>query len=143
MVYDSSKMLMYCLQGITDRAEIKRITSMFKDKRRSKDVDGTRRINKFNGRVSIRHNGKWIPEHRFIWEQAHGPIPRGNIVIPKNGITGDNRLENLISMPRNQYNSFAPPESELAQKRIRELEKIVKEQDELIAEYEKIICSKT
>jgi HNH endonuclease len=34
-------------------------------------------------------------EHRYVWEQAHGPIPAGYHVHHKNGHKTDNRLENL------------------------------------------------
>lgn len=34
-------------------------------------------------------------EHRWVWEQAHGPIPRGAMIHHINGIKTDNRIENL------------------------------------------------
>jgi hypothetical protein len=39
--------------------------------------------------------GKWRELHRHLWEQAHGPIPRGHLVVFRNGNTLDCRLENL------------------------------------------------
>jgi len=40
-------------------------------------------------------NGRCIDEHRYVWEQAHGPIPAGFEIHHKNEDRGDNRLENL------------------------------------------------
>jgi hypothetical protein len=39
---------------------------------------------------------KAIPKHRYLWEQAHGTIPKGYNVIFKNGNTLDCCLENLV-----------------------------------------------
>lgn len=50
----------------------------------------------FNIRLSL---GKWVPLHRYIWEQVYGPIPKGFIVAFKNGYT-DCRIENLELMSR-------------------------------------------
>jgi hypothetical protein len=36
-----------------------------------------------------------VYEHRWVWEQAHGPIPTGYHVHHLNEIKDDNRLENL------------------------------------------------
>lgn len=44
---------------------------------------------------AIRVNGKKMDEHRFVWEQAYGPIPPNHVVHHKNGNKSDNRLENL------------------------------------------------
>ena len=38
---------------------------------------------------------KAIPKHRYLWEQAHGTIPKGYNIIFKNGNTLDCCLENL------------------------------------------------
>lgn len=38
---------------------------------------------------------KWMLEHRFVWECAHGPLPDGATIHHKNGNRLDNRLENL------------------------------------------------
>lgn len=37
-------------------------------------------------------------EHRVVWEEAHGPIPKGYHVHHRNGDITDNRLENLELM---------------------------------------------
>jgi hypothetical protein len=36
-----------------------------------------------------------VLEHRYVWEQAHGPLPDGATLHHKNGNRLDNRLENL------------------------------------------------
>lgn len=39
--------------------------------------------------------GERVLEHRWLWEQANGPIPPGAIIHHRNEIKTDNRLENL------------------------------------------------
>jgi hypothetical protein len=66
-------------------------------------------------------------EHRRIWAERHGPIPKGWVVHHLNGQKGDNRLENLAALPR-----MAPPERIVPpyRERIRKLEKLLKQQEE-------------
>ena len=40
-------------------------------------------------------NGKCCYTHRYVWEQAHGPIPDGKYIDHINNDKLDNRLENL------------------------------------------------
>ena len=47
----------------------------------------------------------YIPEHRFVWQNAHGKLPSGYVVHHINGKKSDNRLENLVALPRNKHNS--------------------------------------
>jgi hypothetical protein len=42
----------------------------------------------------------WVQKHRIIWEQAHGPIPPGGIVMFLNGNRRDFRPENLHLVSR-------------------------------------------
>ena len=39
-------------------------------------------------------------ERRRVWQEAHGPIPKGWLVHSLNGDKGDLRLENLAAVPR-------------------------------------------
>ncbi len=44
-----------------------------------------------------------VYEHRWIWEQANEPIPKGWIIHHKNGNKQDNRLENLECMSEKKH----------------------------------------
>lgn len=48
-------------------------------------------------RVSLAH---WEPLHRLIWEQAHGPIPAGMIVVFRDGDASNVTLDNLEIISR-------------------------------------------
>ncbi len=67
----------------------------------------------------------YILEHRYIWEQAFGPIPKGIILHHLNGDKTDNRLENLCALHRNEHNPKLILEP--FRKRINELETQVKQ----------------
>ncbi len=58
-------------------------------------------------------------EHRMVWEEAHGPLPKGHIIHHLNGIKSDNRLENLAAMSRADHHI---KHSEPYEERIRQLE---------------------
>ncbi len=45
-----------------------------------------------------------IPMHRLVWELHYGKLPPGYIVHHINGDRGDNRIENLIGIPRTKHN---------------------------------------
>jgi len=38
---------------------------------------------------------RWKLVHRILWEEHHGPIPKGHVVVFKNGNKQDLRIENL------------------------------------------------
>ncbi len=46
-------------------------------------------------RVKTERGWHWALEHRLIWEDAYGAIPKGCPIHHRNGIKTDNRLENL------------------------------------------------
>ena len=90
------------------------------------------------GYTRIYIDGKWILEHRYIWEQANGPLPHGWIVHHLNGIKTDNRIENLLGMPRTEHGTIYLLQAKDNQ--ILELENKVNELNELINAYEKCFC---
>jgi len=67
-------------------------------------------------------------ERRRVWQEAHGLIPKGWLIHSLNGNKGDVQKENLAAIPRypaHQGQITAPYVA-----RIRELEKLLKEQKE-------------
>ena len=42
----------------------------------------------------------WKSAHSLLWEQHHGPIPKGHLVVFRNGNRGDIRIENLELITR-------------------------------------------
>lgn len=82
---------------------------------------------KANGYVYIRV--KRIPrgagqgykaEHHLVWEALNGQLPKNWIIHHLNGIRHDNRIENLMAMPRKSHSPRLIVEP--YQRRIRELE---------------------
>ena len=53
----------------------------------------------------IRSGGKYVAEHRYVWEQANGPLPTGGIIHHRNGVKDDNRLENLELTTRAKHHT--------------------------------------
>jgi len=73
-----------------------------------------------DGYIEVRIDGKQCPEHRVVWEKAHGVIPKGWVIHHLNGKRDDNRLENLCALQRKRH---SPTEIiKPHQKRIRQLE---------------------
>ena len=71
----------------------------------------------------------YIPEHRLIWERANGhPIPGGWIIHHLNGIKDDNRLINLVGLPKRKHYLILAAKA----KRIQELEELLKNQGQFI-----------
>jgi len=61
-------------------------------------------------------------EHRVVWEDANGPIPKNWVIHHLNGTRDDNRLENLAAMPREVHGPREHIDPEPYERRIRELE---------------------
>ena len=80
---------------------------------------GGRYVDK-NGYVVIRVDQKECLEHRVVWEKANGKIPDGFVLHHLNGIKTDNRLENLLCIPRSEHNPRKIIEP--YQKKIKQLE---------------------
>lgn len=66
--------------------------------------------------------GAYEREHRVVWEQHHGPLPKGHIIHHLNGIKHDNRIENLAAMSRSEHHVR---HAEPYERRIRELEALL------------------
>ncbi len=58
-----------------------------------------RRTKYYYKRVAL---GKWKELHRLLWQEHHGPIPRGYNVQFKDGNTLNCTIENLYLIPRNE-----------------------------------------
>jgi len=56
----------------------------------------------------------------MVWEAKNGPMPKNWIVHHLNGIKDDNRIENLVAMPRKHHSPRLIVEP--YQRRIKELE---------------------
>lgn len=102
---------------------------------------------KYNGCITIRQskNGrkykwiriartKWIMLHVKIWSDSHGAVPRGKIVVFKNGDTMDLRVENLelISLAENiRRNSIQryPEELRKSMRMLGKLKRVINEKN--------------
>lgn len=63
---------------------------------------GSERMTK-RGIIQIKiERGKWIDKHRYIWEQANGPVPDNHVIIFMNDDKTDLRLENLKCISRRE-----------------------------------------
>jgi hypothetical protein len=66
----------------------------------------------------------YVYEHILIWEEHHKKIlPKGCVIHHLNGITDDNRPENLMAFPNNEHSELSHNYIHELQNRIRELEK--------------------
>ncbi len=65
-------------------------------------------------------------EHRDVWKQHRGPIPKGWVVHVLNGNYDDCRLENLAALPRKgPPHKITPP----YRARIQKLEKLLEQKE--------------
>lgn len=77
-------------------------------------------LNKYK-RIGVNHTQ--VFEHRLVWEQAHGKLPKGWLIHHYNGLKGDNRLENLFAMPKSNHNTHSVEQA--LQMKIRSLEEVI------------------
>ncbi len=52
--------------------------------------------------IKVAEPNKWREKHRLVWEQAHGPIPAGHLVIFADGNLLNTDLSNLILINKAQ-----------------------------------------
>ena len=58
---------------------------------------GSERINKDGYiEIKIKDPKTWMLKHRFVWQQAHGEIPKDSVIIFKDGDKQNVALDNLI-----------------------------------------------
>ena len=64
---------------------------------------GTERINA-NGYVDVKvaDPNKWRQKHLLIWEEAHGPVPKGQVIIFADGNCLNVQLDNLLLVSRRE-----------------------------------------
>ena len=48
-------------------------------------------------------SGEWVAEHRWVWEQANGPIPDGCYVSPLDGNRRNTDLANLKLVTKDEH----------------------------------------
>lgn len=63
---------------------------------------GSERVDNKDGYlwVKIADPKTWRPKHLVIWEQAHGPVPKGHVVIFADGNRRNLDLDNLVIVTR-------------------------------------------
>lgn len=84
-------------------------------------------------KATDKRNGcNWRPVHLLIWEEAHGPVPAGHVIMFKDGDKRHVALNNLAcisqteNMRRNSIHRY-PPELERTIRTAAKLRKTIKE----------------
>ena len=78
---------------------------------------------KIDDTPGLQWNRQWERVHKILWESAHGPVPKGHVVVFKNGDKMDIRLDNLECitrvelMGRNTYHNYGKEIAQLVQLR--------------------------
>lgn len=52
--------------------------------------------------VKVDENKRMVMKHRWVWEQAHGPIPKGRVIMFVDGNTLNCAIENLRLLTRSE-----------------------------------------
>ena len=77
---------------------------------------------------------RYVLEHRFLWEQANGPIPTGHVVHHLNGDKSDNRLENLTILTQSAHRRMHEDVDGERSKYIQSLEGRIRDLEAQLAE---------
>lgn len=67
--------------------------------------------------IKIAEPNKWIYYYVYLWEQANGKVPKGYVLHHINGISNDDRLENLVCITRAEHINIHRKELERAKKK--------------------------
>ncbi|ANC82996.1 HNH endonuclease signature motif containing protein [Pseudomonas putida] len=51
-------------------------------------------------------DGSWVLEHRWVWEQANGPVPDDCVIVAKDGNIKNTALGNLMLVTRDMHCRF-------------------------------------
>lgn len=51
-------------------------------------------------------DGSWVLEHRWVWEQANGPIPDDCVIVARDGNIKNTALDNLMLVTRDMHCRF-------------------------------------
>lgn len=66
-----------------------------------KDRSGPVRMIALPGPTAIRH--RWVPYVQYIWEQEHGPVPKGYLVVHEDGNRLNDDPGNLVLLDRREH----------------------------------------
>ncbi len=84
-----------------------------------------------NNYVYVNTPDGYKPRYRFVWEQAHGKIPEGYVIHHINGMRQDDRLENLIALPREKHNNNMPVPFEIECPNCKRKMKLIKQRNKV------------
>jgi hypothetical protein len=84
--------------------------------------------------VKVSDPNKWVKKHKYIWEQAHGPIPEGYVIRFADGNKMNVSLDNLFITPRRVCTSVVKrgiesddPEINISTHNLAELDLVIKD----------------
>lgn len=69
---------------------------------RTRRIDPDSFVNS-NGYVVVRCGGKFVRQHRAVYEKYYGPIPPGHHVHHKDGRRDNNNPKNLVAVPARDH----------------------------------------
>lgn len=58
------------------------------------------------GYIKVLVNGNYMPKHRYVYEQANGPIPDGYVIHHKDHNKQNNSLENLECLSKHDHDNY-------------------------------------